>query len=268
MARVRPLLEIIDAIVEFRTGRSTPPLRAVDGVSIELARGASLGIVGESGSGKSTLARAVVGLQPLTDGAIVFDNRELPAVRPVATRRRIQMVFQDPGSSLNPALKVGTVLDELLRGHHPDRDDRRARAAELMELVGLSTSVLERKPRSLSGGQRQRVGIARALATNPELLVADEPTSALDVSAQAVVLNLLRDLQRSLGLGLILISHDLAVVRNICSHVAVMRHGRVLEARPTPELFTDPQHPYTRNLLAASPDLHAFRHAATPAGVV
>src|SRR6478672_213423 len=231
-------------------------LRAVDGVDLELARGEALGLVGESGCGKSTLGRCLVGLYEPTAGEIRFDGATLPARRDKATRRRMQMVFQDPYSSLNPRMTVRQTLSELLRVHRMvprDRIDERCR--ELMDLVGLGARSLDAHPRQFSGGQRQRVSIARALALEPELLVADEPVSALDVSVQATVLNLLEELRAKLGLTVLLIAHNLAVVRHVCDRVAVMYLGRIVETAPTEQLFSDPRHPYTQGLLKAVPRL-------------
>jgi len=231
-------------------------LRAVDGVDLDLARGEALALVGESGSGKSTLALALAGLRPVNRGSITYDGRPLPTRRSRADRRRIQIVFQDPYSSLNPRLTVGGMLRELIAVHKvvPPREQA-AFAAELLRLVGLGEDALRAYPRQFSGGQRQRVAIARALALRPEVLVADEPVSALDVSVQATILNLLADLRRELGPSLLLISHNLAVVRHLCDRTAVMYLGRIVEVGPTERLFTSPAHPYTRGLLAAIPRL-------------
>jgi len=230
-------------------------LTAVDGVDIDVGRGDSIGIVGESGCGKSTLARALIGLVP-SSGSIEFEGSPLVGRRDRTTIRKIQMVFQDPSASLNPTRTVGQTLTELLRVHEMVPADRiRDRAAELLELVDLSPSLLAAYPRRLSGGQRQRVGIARALALEPAILIADEAVSALDVSIQASVLNLLARLRRELGLTLVFISHDLAVVRYISDRVLVMYLGRIVEDRPTQDLFTDPRHPYTAALMAAAPRL-------------
>jgi oligopeptide transport system ATP-binding protein len=243
-------------------------LRAVDGVDLDLQRAEALALVGESGSGKSTLALALAGLRPLDGGEITYDGRVLPARRPRADRRRVQMVFQDPYSSLNPRLTVGGILAELLRVHHVvPRSEVRASSAELLRLVGLDEGALSAYPRQFSGGQRQRVAIARALALRPEILIADEPVSALDVSVQATILNLLRDLRGELGLTLLLISHNLAVVRHLCDRVAVMYLGRIIEVAPTEQLFSAPQHPYTRGLLAAIPRLTASAGEEGPPAV-
>ena len=231
-------------------------LKAVDGVDLEIGRGEALALVGESGSGKSTLALTLAGLQPASGGEIRYGGRKLPARRSRADQRRIQMVFQDPYSSLNPRLTVGGILRELLRVHHVvPRNEVESYSKTLLSLVGLGEEATAAYPRQFSGGQRQRVAIARALALRPDILIADEPVSALDVSVQATILNLLRDLRGELGLSLLLISHNLAVVRHLCSRVAVMYLGRIVEVAPTEQLFSSPQHPYTRSLLAAIPKL-------------
>jgi len=241
-------------------------LRAVDGVNLEIPRGEALALVGESGSGKSTLARALTGLVPLAKGEIRFDGRVLPARRKHSDQRRIQMVFQDPYSSLNPRLTVGGMLTELLRVHHVvPRGQVGSFSRELLGLVGLGEEALPAYPRQFSGGQRQRVAIARALALRPDVLLADEPVSALDVSVQATILNLLRDLRAELGLTLMLISHNLAVVRHLCDRVAVMYLGRIIEVAPTETLLRNPQHPYTRGLLAAIPKLSSAGDDGAPA---
>jgi oligopeptide/dipeptide ABC transporter ATP-binding protein len=228
-------------------------MSAVDGVDLALAPGEALALVGESGCGKSTLARTVVGLLQPQAGTVAIDGRPVRR-RSRAERRRVQMVFQDPSSSLNPRLRVRYVLAELLRvnGVVPARHVER-RCRDLMTSVGLGADTLDSFPATLSGGQRQRVSIARALALRPQLLVADEVTSALDVSVQAQVLALLLDLKEELGLTLLFISHNLAVVRQVCDRVAVMYLGRIVEEGPTADVFADPRHPYTRLLLASVP---------------
>jgi oligopeptide transport system ATP-binding protein len=231
-------------------------LRAVDGVDLQIERGEALALVGESGSGKSTLARALAGLLSPDAGQIRLDGKVLPGRRSRADQRKIQMVFQDPYSSLNPRMTVGGMLHELLRVHHiVAGNEVESYTRELLGLVGLGEDAVHAYPRQFSGGQRQRVAIARALALRPELLIADEPVSALDVSVQATILNLLQDLRAELGLTLLLISHNLAVVRHLCDRVAVMYLGRIIEVAPTETLFARPRHPYTAGLLAAIPRL-------------
>jgi oligopeptide/dipeptide ABC transporter ATP-binding protein len=230
----------------------------VDGVDLDIRPGEALALVGESGSGKSTLALALCGLRPVDAGDITLNGKAVGARRSQADRRRVQMVFQDPYSSLNPRLTVGGVLRELLRVHHVvPRGQVSAESKRLLSLVGLPEEAVGAYPRQFSGGQRQRIAIARALALRPEVLIADEPVSALDVSVQATILNLLASLRAELGLSLLLISHNLAVVRHLCDRVAVMYLGRIVEVAPTEELFSAPRHPYTRALLAAIPRLAA-----------
>ena len=250
--------------------RREPPevLRAVDGVDLEVRKGELLGLVGESGCGKSTLGRCIVGLYEPTAGEIRYGDERLGVKRSSAQRRRIQMIFQDPYSSLNPRMTVRQTLAELLRAHAlVSKDGVEARCRELLELVGLGARALDAHPRQFSGGQRQRVSIARALALEPELLVADEPVSALDVSVQATVLNLLDELRAKLGLAVLLIAHNMAVVRHVSDRVAVMYLGRIVETASTDELFESPRHPYTRGLLRAVPRLVPGR-VSEAAGVV
>jgi oligopeptide/dipeptide ABC transporter ATP-binding protein len=237
-------------------GRPQSLLRAVDGVDLELARGEALGLVGESGSGKTTLARVVVGLQEPTAGVVRFEGQTIEGRRPPALARRIAIVFQDPYASLDPRMTVRQALSELVRAHRlVPRAGVEERCRELVSLVGLAPSSLDAYPHQFSGGQRQRIAIARALALEPDILVADEPVSALDVSVQVTVLRLLADLRSRLGLTMLLISHDLAVVQHLCDRVAVMYLGRIVEQAPVDLLFGDPRHPYTRSLLAAVPRL-------------
>jgi peptide/nickel transport system ATP-binding protein len=250
-----------------RKGRQI--LRAVDGVSFDIARGETLSLVGESGCGKSTVARLLVGLYVPTAGRAEFfghDLRELntPAGRPL--RQKLQMIFQDPYASLNPRWRVADIIAEPLRAHGlmQDRQAIAARVDELLTLVRLSPADKEKYPHQFSGGQRQRLSIARALATHPEFLVCDEPTSALDVSVQAQVLNLMKDLQRALGLTYLFISHNLAVVHHISDRVGVMYLGKLVELAPKRTLFAAPRHPYTRMLLDAIPDLEMTGRARTP----
>jgi peptide/nickel transport system ATP-binding protein len=244
-------------------------VRAVDDVSLSLRRGGSLGIVGESGSGKSTIARAVVGLVQPEAGTITVDGQVLAAHlgrRKPDQQRKLQMVFQDPFLSLNPAFTVARTLVEPLRQHRICADRAiPGRIAELIAKVELPANLLERRTTQLSGGQRQRVGIARALALEPEILIADEVTSALDVTIQAQVLGLFERLRRELSLTLILISHDLAVVRYLCEQVAVMRNGKLVEYGPTEQVLSAPREQYTRDLIAAIPRLSHQRGAEDPA---
>jgi oligopeptide transport system ATP-binding protein len=258
-----PQLEVRDLSMHFSLrgglvrrlrGQPSAVLRAVDGLDLELTRGEALGLVGESGCGKSTLGRCIVGLYTPTGGTIRYEGVELQASRDRAMRRRIQMVFQDPYSSLNPRMTVKQTLSELLRAHDMvPKAQIDARCRELLDLVGLGARSLDAYPRQFSGGQRQRVSIARALALEPELLVADEPVSALDVSVQATVLNLLDELRQKLGLTLLLIAHNMAVVRHVCDRVAVMYLGRIVETAPAGDLYNMPLHPYTEALLSAVP---------------
>jgi oligopeptide/dipeptide ABC transporter ATP-binding protein len=255
------LLEVEDLVKDFPVRASgllgrKARLRAVDGVSFAIAPGETLGIVGESGCGKSTLGRLVLRLLEPTSGTIRFAGRDIsllpePAMRPL--RRDLQVVFQDPFSSLNPRLKVRDIIAEPLENAGAGRRQIRERVAEVLELVGLGAEVMDRYPHAFSGGQRQRIGIARALALRPRLLVCDEAVSALDVSVQAQILNLLLDLQRELGLALLFISHNLAVVRYVSARIAVMYLGKFVEVADQ-DLFERPQHPYTQALIAAVPE--------------
>ena len=268
-------IQLTDAVVRFPVenaiaarlrGRAPLSVTALDGVSLSVERGSSLGIVGESGCGKSTLARALVGLVPLTSGRLEIDGQPVGASRDPSLRRRVQMVFQDPSSSLNPSRTVGHILAELLRVHRLVPPDKiTARCEELLDLVQLPHSALGMKPRHLSGGQRQRVGIARALALEAEILIADEAVAALDVSVQALILNLLADLREQLGLTLIFISHDLSVVRYISHTLAVMYLGRVVEEGTAEAIFEECHHPYTRALMAAAPELYTHKEPGASA---
>ena len=244
-------------------------LRAVDGVSFEIRRGETLSLVGESGCGKSTVARLLVGLYTPTRGKIEFFGRDLQEMNNAggrALRQKLQMIFQDPYASLNPRWRVEDIIAEPLRTHGMGQDKAAviARVDELLNLVRLSPADKVKYPHQFSGGQRQRLSIARALATHPQFLVCDEPTSALDVSVQAQVLNLMKDLQRELGLTYLFISHNLAVVRHISDRVGVMYLGRIVELAPKQTLFSAPRHPYTRMLLDAIPDLAMTGRARTP----
>lgn len=231
--------------ITVRYGATT----AVDGVSLAVPPGQVVGLVGESGSGKSTLARAAVGLAPVSGGAITLDGRPVPTK---GRNRPLQMVFQDPYSSLDPRMSIGeSVAEAMPRGG--SRAERRAAVQRLLELVHLDPTRAGARPSELSGGQRQRVALARALAGRPAVVIADEITSALDVSIQGAVLNLVRELQRELGLSMLFISHNLAVVRYVATHVAVMHRGRIVEEGPTAQVLAAPDHDYTRELLAAIP---------------
>jgi peptide/nickel transport system ATP-binding protein len=252
-----------------RKGRSL--LRAVDGVTFEIRHGETLSLVGESGCGKSTVARLLVGLYTPTAGHARFfghDLAELNTPSGRGLRQKLQMIFQDPYASLNPRWRVADIIAEPLRAHGlmRDRDQILARVDELLHQVRLSPADKEKYPHQFSGGQRQRLSIARALATKPEFLVCDEPTSALDVSVQAQVLNLMKDLQREMGLTYLFISHNLAVVHHISDRVGVMYLGRIVELASRRTLFAAPRHPYTRMLLDAIPDLEMTGRARTPVG--
>ena len=240
---------------------ATPVLRAVDGVSFSVAAGQSLGIVGESGSGKSTLARLVMALDKPSSGSVRLlgrDLHQLPAAQLRAARRNFQMVFQDPYHSLDPRQKIARIVAEPLAAQGKTHaDELYDRAAVALERVGLRRTDLDKYPHEFSGGQRQRIAIARAVISEPKLIVADEPVSALDVSVQAQVLNLLQDLTHDLGVSYLLISHDLAVVAHLCDQVAVMHQGRFVEQGPPEQLFSAPQHPYTQKLIAAVPRVPA-----------
>ena len=253
-------------------GEKRATLKAVDGVDFHIPRGRTLSLVGESGCGKSTVARLVVGLYTPTKGKIVFDGQDLAAKRSrsemAAVRKRFQMIFQDPFASLNPRWRVHDIIAEPIRAHGlaTDENDVTRRVGLNLERVKLSPRDGEKFPHEFSGGQRQRISIARALASEPEFLVCDEPTSALDVSVQAQILNLMKDLQRELGLSYLFISHDLAVVYHIADYLGVMYLGRLVEVGPAREIFRNPQHPYTRMLLDAIPDLEMTGRRRIPVG--
>jgi oligopeptide/dipeptide ABC transporter ATP-binding protein len=257
-----PLVQVRDLVKHFpvRTGflrRQTGAIQAVDGVTFDVRPGETLGLVGESGSGKSTTGRVILRLEAATSGSVRFQGEELNDLDAEGLRRQrrhMQMIFQDPYASLNPRLSVGRIVGEPLHIHRIGAPAERAeRVGTLLERVGLDPSAAGRYPHEFSGGQRQRVGIARALATNPRLIVADEPISALDVSIQAQIVNLLGDLKEELGLTYLFIAHDLSMVRYISDRVAVMYLGRLAELGPRDAVFDRPLHPYTKALISAIP---------------
>jgi peptide/nickel transport system ATP-binding protein len=265
----RPMLEIVELSKDFPVrnafGRRTGEVKAVDRVSFSIGRGQVYGLVGESGSGKSTIARLIMGLAAPTSGDILLDGENIAATGGAGVRsRKVQMVFQTPGSSLNPRRTVGqSIAVPLDANGHPSRD-RGRRVADLLEMVQLPAHYSQRYPHELSGGQKQRVAIARALAVAPELLVLDDPTSALDVSVQAKVIDLLVDLGRRLQLTFLFISHDLSLMRNFAETVGVLYLGRIVETGPTAEVFANPRHDYTRLLLASVPVISAEEEAMRP----
>jgi oligopeptide/dipeptide ABC transporter ATP-binding protein len=263
-ATPEPLIQVRDLVKHFPINegflirRQTGAVQAVDGVSFDVMRGETFGIVGESGCGKSTTARLLLRLMDPTSGSISFDGREIAQLKPREVkplRREMQMIFQDPYSSLNPRRTVGAIIGEPFRIHgmHTGDGERKRAVQELMDITGLNPEHYNRYPHEFSGGQRQRIGVARALALRPKVIVADEPVSALDVSIQAQILNLLRDLQSEFGLTLVFIAHDLSVVRHMCDRIAVMYLGKVVELATSDELYTHPRHPYTGALMSAVP---------------
>ena len=264
-----PLIELRDVGVQFRVRSSLlrpVVLQALDHVSLAVHRGRTLGVVGESGSGKSTAAKVLIGLLPPSSGQVFFGGQEVKRFD-AATRRRlgrvVSVVFQDPATALNARMLVRDALIDPLQVHGiGDARSRRARVSELVGLVGLPQSVLDAIPAQLSGGQRQRVAFARALALEPQVIVADEPTSALDVSVRAQILNLLQDLKRELDLGMVFISHDIQTVRHISDDIAVMHRGKVVEYGPGAQVLGSPSQDYTRTLLAAAPSLLHANDAA------
>ena len=259
-----PLLSIHDLKVHFPLKKSWPwqqtqYVKAVDEVSFKVNQGEILGIVGESGCGKSTLIRAIVGLVGATAGSVIWAGKDLTALKTKKTwqpiRKNIQMVFQDPFSSLNPRMTIGNIIAEPLLVHEPKLSvgERRARVEQMMRMVGLSPRHINRYPHQFSGGQCQRAGIARALILRPSILVCDEPVSALDVSIQAQVVNLLKELQHSLGLTILFIAHNLSVIKHISDRILVMYLGRVMEVGESKSLCDHPSHPYTKALISAAP---------------
>ena len=258
----RPLVRVRGLRKHFpiHTGllrRQTGIIKALDGISFDILEGETLGLVGESGSGKSTAGRSILRLYDVTSGTVELDGVEVSSLAGAelrALRPKMQMIFQDPQACLNPRMTVGSIISEPLDEHgRLDRAGRRRRVAELMDSVGLERSFANRYPHEFSGGQRQRIGIARALALSPQFVICDEPIAALDVSIQAQVVNLLEDLQAQMGLTYLFISHDLSMVRHLADRVAVMYLGRLAELASSEELYSNPQHPYTRALLSAIP---------------
>ncbi|WP_413628006.1 ATP-binding cassette domain-containing protein [Fructilactobacillus vespulae] len=233
-------------------------VHAVDGVSFEIEPGESFGLVGESGSGKSTTGRAIIGLEDVTSGSITFEGKDVTAKKSrssVDYDRFVQMIFQDSFSSLNPRKRIESIIAEPLKNFEKlDASQEKVRVLELMKIVGLSPDSLYKYPHQFSGGQRQRIGIARAVATNPKLIIADEPVSALDLSVQAQVLNFMKKIQQKLGVSYLFISHDLGVVRHMCDRIAIMNNGQVVEIGSRDDIYNHPKHIYTKRLLAAIPD--------------
>ncbi len=256
------LLEVDKLVVAYRLPSGRPfglarRFNAVDGVNLCVNRGEAVGLVGETGCGKSSLSRAICGLTPISSGSVKFKGIELDSLggsERKNIRKDIQMIFQDPGGSLNPRMRVGSLVAEPLEIHGVGNShSRRKKVLSILEAVGLTVEDASRFPHEFSGGQRQRIAIARAVATEPTLILADEPVSALDVSLQAQILNLIRSLHRRLGLAMLFVSHDLHVVRHMCNRVAVMYLGKIVECGPTRDVLDSPAHPYTRELVASSP---------------
>jgi len=251
-----PLLQVNDVRVDFTQGRGSV-FQALKGVSLHIGAGETLGLVGESGSGKTTLGRVILGLTEATAGQVLFDGQDITHLSRAARRelaRDIQVVFQDPYGSLNPARTIGDTLAEpLLNDATLTRQDIQGRIAEVLERVGMPVDTASRYPNQFSGGQRQRIAIARAVIGKPRLVVCDEPVSALDLSVQAQVLNLLNELQSSMGLAMLFISHDLTVVRHVSHRTVVLYRGDIVEQGSAEQVHQHPQHPYTRALLAAAP---------------
>ena len=259
----RPLLEVVDLKMHFpvRRGllqRKVGTVKAVDGVSFHLRKGETLGLVGESGCGKTTVGRTILRLLEPTSGSVFFDGRDvlaMPSAELRQARRRMQIIFQDPGGSLNPRMRVGRLVGEPLEVHGMAKgDELREQVGALLERCGLWRGAADQYPHEFSGGQRQRIGIARALALRPDFIVCDEPTSALDVSVQSQILNLLGDLQKEFGLSYLFISHDMAVIHHICDRIAVMWNGRIVEEGDRDRIINRPQHAYTQALLSAVPE--------------
>ncbi|MFD2045330.1 ABC transporter ATP-binding protein [Ornithinibacillus salinisoli] len=239
-------------------GRTVDHVKAVDGVSLSLEKGTTYGLVGESGSGKTTTGRAIIGLNNITSGTVTFEGKDITNLRRSRSdvRKDVQMIFQDPYSSLNPKKRVIDIVSEPLRNYEKlSKQEEKKRVQELMELVGLSPESILKYPHEFSGGQRQRIGIARAIALKPKLIIADEPVSALDVSVQAQVLNFMQDIQKELDLTYLFIGHDLGVIKHMCDKIGIMYKGRYVEEGTADDIFSSPQHIYTKRLVAAIPDI-------------
>lgn len=258
-----PILKVENLKVHFPIkggifGRTVDYVKAVDGVSLEIEKGTTYGLVGESGSGKTTTGRAIIGLNKITSGKVYFEGKEVTNLRRsrASFHRDVQMIFQDPYSSLNPKKRVLDIVAEPLRNFEKmSRSEEKKRVEELLELVGLSPESIVKYPHQFSGGQRQRIGIARAIALKPKLIIADEPVSALDVSVQAQVLNFMQEIQKELDLTFLFISHDLGVIRHMCNQIGIMYRGRFVEEGLTEDIFNNPQHIYTKRLVAAIPNI-------------
>ena len=262
---MRTLLDIVNLKKHYPVKRgfwqrTVGTIKAVDGISLQLNRGETVGLVGESGCGKTTVAKTIVQLSKPTAGHIVFkglDLQNLSTKELVKIRPQLQMIFQDPYASLNPRMNTGRIIDEPMTEHTlMSGVERKSRVDELMSIVGLDNELISRYPHELSGGQRQRIGIARAIVLNPDLIICDEPVSALDVSIQAQIVNLLKDIQKKFGLTYLFISHDLGMIKHLCTRVAVMYLGQIVELGNKEDLYKHPQHPYTKALIAAAPQLH------------
>lgn len=262
-------LEVEDLKVYFPIkgglfNRTLGHIKAVDGVSFSIEQGKTYGLVGESGSGKTTTGRAIIGLNDITSGKVLYEGKDLTSKKSKtsAVRKDIQMIFQDPYSSLNPKKRVLDIVAEPLRNYEKlSRQEEKKRVQELLEMVGLSPESILKYPHEFSGGQRQRIGVARAIALKPKLIIADEPVSALDVSVQAQVLNFMQDIQKELNLTYLFISHDLGVVKHMCDEIGIMYKGRYVEQGTKQDIFENPQHIYTKRLVAAIPDINPSHRA-------